>query len=73
MGPCVTSSAEPTRDGLAHGAIVSGNVIVRPDLTAAFLVDFGLTALFHPPPDPAAGAAVDEAALDALTATLQAS
>jgi serine/threonine protein kinase len=76
-----TSLIGPLRDllrrthalGLVHGAIVSGNVIVRPDLTAAFLVDFGLTALLSSPPDPAAGAAADEAALDALTATLQAS
>jgi serine/threonine protein kinase len=72
---------EPLRDvlhrthahGLAHGAIVGGNVIVRPDLTAAFLIDFGLSALVHPPLAPARRASTDEAALDALTATLQAS
>ena len=45
--------------------------MVRPDLTAAFLLDFGLSALLHPPPDPTARASADEAALDALAASLQ--
>ena len=46
--------------GLAHGSIVTGNVIVRPDLTAAFLLDFGLSALLRPRSSPAATASEDE-------------
>ena len=34
--------------GLAHGSIVPGNVLVEPDLRAAFLVDFGLAPLLQP-------------------------
>ena len=66
--------AGPVRDlmhrmhlrGLAHGSIVHGNVIVRPDRTAAFLLDFGLSALLRPPSSPAARASEDDEALDAL-------
>jgi len=67
-------AAGPVRDvlrrmharGLAHGSIVQGNVIVRPDRTAAFLLDFGLSALLRPQSSPAAGASDDDEALDAL-------
>ena len=52
--------------GLAHGSLVSGNVIVRPDLTAAFLIDFGLSALLRLPSSPAAAASEDHAALNTL-------
>ena len=52
--------------GLAHGSLVSGNVIVRPDLTAAFLIDFGLSALLRLPSSPAAAASEDRAALNTL-------
>ena len=52
--------------GLAHGSIVQGNVIVRPDRTAAFLLDFGLSALLRPRSSPAAMASEDDEALDAL-------
>jgi serine/threonine protein kinase len=51
---------------LAHGSIVAGNLIVRPDLTAISLLDFGLSALQHPPSSPAAAASEDDEALDAL-------
>jgi aminoglycoside phosphotransferase (APT) family kinase protein len=52
--------------GLAHGSIVRGNVIVRPDRTAAFLLDFGLSALLRPRLNPAAMASDDDEALDSL-------
>jgi len=56
--------------GLAHGAIVSGNVIVRPDLTAAYLVDFGLSALLRPRPSHAASFSEDEASFSSLIEAL---
>lgn len=56
--------------GLAHGAIVSGNVIVRPDLTAAYVMDFGLSALLQPRPSHAASFSEDEAAFTSLIEAL---
>lgn len=52
--------------GLAHGSLVSGNVLVRPDTTAAFLVDFGLAALLVPELAPAVMISRDHTALATL-------
>ena len=56
--------------GLAHGAIASGNVIVRPDLTAVYVIDFGLSALLQPRPNQAAAISEDEAAFTSLIEAL---
>jgi serine/threonine protein kinase len=34
------------RAGVAHGSLVPGNILVHPDCSAAFLVDFGLAGVF---------------------------
>ena len=70
LGPVRDVLCRVRANGLAHGSIVSGNVMVRPDLKAAFLVDFGLSALLRPHPDPSALASEDDAALDALIEAL---
>lgn len=57
--------------GLAHGAILPGNVLVQPDGRAGFLVDYGLAGLFRDVPF-AEAAAADRAGLAALARTLPA-
>ncbi len=70
VGPLRDVLHRAHRHGLAHGAMVPGNVIVCLDLTAAFLIDFGLSALLRPPSGLAARTSEDHAALDALMAAL---
>jgi hypothetical protein len=53
--------------GLVHGSIVPGNVMVTPDRTEAYLLDFGLRGLLSRPAD-AAPAACDDLAGCALLA-----
>jgi tRNA A-37 threonylcarbamoyl transferase component Bud32 len=60
------------RAGLAHGSLVAGNVLVEPDGSAAFLVDFGLAALFGQTSG-AEAAAMDRAGLNALASVLRTS
>jgi hypothetical protein len=60
------------RAGLAHGSLVAGNVLVDPDGSAAFLVDFGLAALFGQTSG-AEAAAMDRAGLNALASVLRTS
>lgn len=55
---------------LAHGSVVPGNVLVRPDLSAVFVVDFGLSALLEPRRPHAAMAVRDLEALAALRAAV---
>ena len=57
---------------LAHGSLVAGNVLVEPDGSAAFLVDFGLAALFGQTSG-AEAAAMDRAGLNALASVLRTS
>ena len=57
------------RAGLTHGSLVSGNVLVEPGGSAAFLVDFGLAALFRGISH-AEAAAADRAGLAALATAL---
>lgn len=52
--------------GLAHGSLVSGNVLVRPDVDAVFLVDFGLAALLVPELAPGVMISRDRTALATL-------
>ena len=52
---------------LAHGSLVSGNLLVRPDLMAIVLVDFGLAALLGPELSPGVMMSRDRTALATLT------
>jgi serine/threonine protein kinase len=52
--------------GLAHGSLVSGNVLVGPDLASALLLDFGLSALLVPALPLAVMASRDQAELAVL-------
>ena len=58
-------------DGLAHGSIVPGNVLVQPDLATAFLVDFGLAPLLQPATPLATWFASDVTGLESLCVTFR--
>jgi serine/threonine protein kinase len=60
------------RAGLAHGSLVPANVLIHPDCSAAFLVDFGLARLFGSTPH-AEAAACDRAGIAAIAAALRGS
>jgi hypothetical protein len=70
LGPIRDVMVRLHERGLAHGSMVSGNVLVRPDLSAAFLLDFGLSALLTPQAAPIEVADEDLVALRALTDSL---
>lgn len=58
------------RNGLAHGSIVTGNVLVDAARNSACLLDFGFRSLLADSESLAPSAADDEAALDALEQVL---
>jgi len=54
------------QEGLAHGALVSGNVLLEVGSGSTHVLDFGLTTLFDPTSDPAALMLADRNGLAAL-------
>jgi hypothetical protein len=70
LGPLRDVMARLRERGLAHGSMVPGNVLVRPDLSAVFLLDFGLSALLTAPAAPIETADRDLVILGALAESL---
>ena len=54
-------------EGLGHGALVSGNVLLEPGSGSTHVLDFGLAALLDPMSDPAALILADRNGLAALS------
>ncbi len=71
LAPLVALVERVHANGLAHGAIVPGNVIVDCDSGRARLLDFGLTPLLVAAYDPAALASSDCVGFAVLTKTLR--
>lgn len=71
LAPLVALVERAHARGLAHGAIVPGNVIVDCDSGRARLLDFGLTPLLIAAEDPARVASSDRLGFAVLTKTLR--
>jgi serine/threonine protein kinase len=71
LAPLIALVERAHAHGLAHGAIVPGNVLVDCDSGRARLLDFGLTPLLVAAHDPAALASSDRLGFAVLTKTLR--
>jgi serine/threonine protein kinase len=58
-------------EGLAHGSLVSGNVILQPWTASAYLLDFGMAQVCFPESGSAASLSSDRRHLAALLRTLR--